>query len=57
MAQTNVVAAAPPDAGVPVTVTVLVPRLRAVPVIRPAGEIASPGGRPGRWPGVRPGGA
>jgi hypothetical protein len=46
MVQTNVVAAVAPEADVPVTVTVRVPGVRPVPVISPAGEIASPGGSP-----------
>ncbi len=46
MVQANEVHAEAPEAGVPVTVTVLVPRVRPAPVINPAGEIAWPAGTP-----------
>jgi hypothetical protein len=45
MVQANVMAAEAPEAGIPVTVTVLVPTARPAPVISPAGEIARPAAR------------
>jgi hypothetical protein len=44
--QMNVVVVLAPVADFPVTVTVLVPGFAPVPLIRPDGEIARPGGSP-----------